>query len=234
LKAILSQNATNAKNAKTRATNIIKLLQAARYLNGVVIKSLKGLTDIGQSDAMVRLMHQDASSVMLAWFMGKFQIAGDGLLDGNLDPRAWGQELKPVMVNFLANKIEGAGKLGKAIGKFDKQLRDRLDALLEKGIGKAFEQQATTITKEIIERHGRGTATIKLFDVSACASGLCLLPPSPIGASQQLFLMFSEVNAGQENYFWPHGDLSSEPPLNIDVQRWINAQCKLSCDGDNK
>jgi hypothetical protein len=235
LKAILSDNATNAKNSKTRATNIIKLLKAAHYFNGVVIKSLKGLTDIGQSDAMVRLMHKDASSVMLAWFMGKFQIAGDGLLDGNLDPRAWGQELKPVIVNFLANKIEGAGKLGKAIGKFDTQLRDQLDALLEKGIGKAFEQQATAITKEIIERRGAGTATLKLFDVSVCKSGLCTLPPSPVGASQQLFLMFSEHNPREEiNYFWPHGDLTSEAPLNIDAQRWIHAQCNLSCDTENK
>jgi Calx-beta domain len=237
LQALISHNADNKKNAKARAENIIKLLKAAKVLHDVAIKSLKGLTDIGQSEAMDQLLRRDPDSVMITWFMGKFGITGDGLLDGNFDPRAWGQELEPLLVNFLTKKITSV----KLLGKFEKQINAQLDKWTKAIIGDSWSQQVVAITKEVVDRslekpRTSGRATIKLFDVSNCADSQCTALPLP-QASERLFLLFSETNPGHpENYFWPKPALESEPPIKFDSQIWIRAQCAapFACDTENK
>ena len=194
------------------------------------IGEVQGIADQAFSAQMDELLRTDPDLVTLDWFMNKFGIASDGLLNANLDPNAWGQELAKNLIPILAGKIVDKVKLLK---KYESKIESLITSTWNKVSGDAFQQEALTITKALIERasvkpRAAGRATLKLFDVSRC-SGQCIDLPLPRD-DDKLFMLFSEVNAGQENY-----SFQSRNPLGFTAQTWLPVQCSAAfgCDTDN-
>jgi hypothetical protein len=77
-------------------------------------------------------------------------------------------------------------------------------------------------------RRGTGHATVKLFDVSSCLSGPCVAWPADTSIGQQLFLVASETNRGQGNYFFPPGSYG-KGLVGFNAQYWIKDQCARGC-----
>jgi hypothetical protein len=237
LNAIIADNAASDKVEKQRAMDILQVMKAAGVLTKDDIKDLTGIADLGLDKALQQLMGKDPDSVLMAWFMNKFRIASDGLLEGNFDPNAFARELKPYLINFLTAKILKV----KALKKVEKQIRTLLSTGIDKLTHTSFTENALDVVHQIIKRSttgkpSQGHATVKLLDISTCGGSQCLALPLP-QADEQLFMIVSETNKTiPENYFYPSGSYSSEAPIAVAADRWIRAQCSAAfgCDTANK
>ena len=238
LRAIIEHNAKNKEQLLKRFGYIVKFLKGAKILTDDDIKDFTKIADkTHYVENLEKLLHANRDSVMLGWFMNKFEIADDGLLSLNFDWRAWAKELEPYIVDYVTEKIEERlpfkklGKLGAKLTKklqdyIDKKIRELLNATVDKLVGEPFSQQAIQIVDELRKNEARGEAkvTLKLQDIGYCYQQ-CLLLPFP-QAYTWLYMIASGVypqdrNAG--NYFYPPGH---EDPINYNPQIWVPAQCK--------
>ncbi len=248
LNALLEKNKGEKEDREDQAKEFLKLLKKYSHLDDKTIDGLKGLSDLALSDYVDELMRRTPELVELDWFMSKFGIASEGLLNYNLDLAEWGQEIKQPLVELLSGKFDKY--LGAATGGLDKKLekykklkakvdelkkklnklfKDEVTVALDKAFGKSFLNQVFTIVDQIRKIGGqrprtKGHASLKLYDVSTC-SDQCLtgLP------AQKLFMLFSYKNAGL-TYFYPgsaedgtpYGD---ETPIGFNAAYWLKAQC---------
>ena len=236
-RAIIEQNAKKKATILKRFNNIVKLLKAAKILTDKDIKDFEAIGDKYRIvENLEKLLHADHDSVMLGWFMNRFEIANDGLLSDNFDWRGWANELEPYVVDYVSDKLERpiktlTGKLGKKLSKkvedyIDKRIHELLTATVDKLVGKPFAKQALDVVKGLEDNETRGEAqvTIKLQDVSYCYQQ-CLALPFP-SAYTWLYMLVSGVYPQDEsggNYLYqtPAGSQIIYNP-----QIWIPAQCR--------
>ena len=238
-RAMIEQNTNKKEQILKRFSNVVKLLKAAKILTDKDIKDFKAIGDKYRIvENLEKLLHADHDSVMLGWFMNKFEIANDGLLSDNFDWRAWAKELEPYVVDYVSDEIElrlpikkFTGKLGEKLSKklqdfIDKKIHELLTATVDKLVGKPFSLQALEVVKGLEGNEARGKArvTVKLQDISYCYQQ-CLGLPFP-SAYTWLYLGVSgtypqDESGGNYTYQTPAGSQIIYNP-----QIWIPAQCR--------